>query len=135
MDVHVPEAGHQIPVFEIDHLRVAGAARLSAWEDGADAAILDQHGTIRPYLGLDAVDQIRMTKDCLHGGQLLGLKSEIASSTAARKRRSVSAASGIGAVLRLPTARRPGATRKVVSDTSSGIFGCKPARVPISGKG
>jgi hypothetical protein len=49
MDVHVPEAGHQIPAFEIDHLRVAGAAHLSAWQDGADAAILDQHGTIRPY--------------------------------------------------------------------------------------
>jgi hypothetical protein len=60
MDVHVPEAGHQIPAFEIDHPRVAGAARLCAWQDGADAAILDQHGTIRPYLGLDAVDQVRM---------------------------------------------------------------------------
>ena len=68
MDVHVPEAGHQVPAFEIDHLRVAGAARLSAWQDGADAAILDQHGSIRPYLGLDAVDQVRMRKDCLHGG-------------------------------------------------------------------
>src|SRR5258707_8239151 len=74
MDVHVPEAGHQIPAFEIDHLRVAGAARLSAWQDGADAAILDQHGTIRPYLGLDTVDQVSMRKDCLHGG-LLGLRS------------------------------------------------------------
>ena len=40
--------------------RVAGAARLSAWQDGTDATILDQHGTIRPYLGLDAVDQVRM---------------------------------------------------------------------------
>jgi hypothetical protein len=59
--------GHQITAFEIDHLRVAGAA-LSAWQDGADAAILDQHGTMRPYLGLDAVDQVRMRKDCLHGG-------------------------------------------------------------------
>ena len=29
MDVHVPEAGHQVPAFEIDHLRVAaGAVRL-----------------------------------------------------------------------------------------------------------
>ena len=37
MDVHVPEAGHEIPAFEIDHLRVASAARLSAWQDGADA--------------------------------------------------------------------------------------------------
>jgi hypothetical protein len=44
------------------HLRVAGAARLSAWQNGADAAILDQHGTIRPYLGLDAVDQVRYEK-------------------------------------------------------------------------
>src|SRR6516164_5384992 len=93
MNVHVPEAGHQIPAFEIDHLRVAGAARLSAWQDGADATILDQHGTIRPYLGLDAVDQIRMRKDCLHGG-LLGLESEILGSTAAPKRRSASPASG-----------------------------------------
>src|SRR5215472_3540630 len=80
MDMHVPEPGHQIPAFEIDYLRVAGAALLSAWQDGADAAILDQHGTIRPYLGLDAVDQVRMRKDCLHGG-LLGLKSEILGST------------------------------------------------------
>src|SRR6202048_3927684 len=86
MDVHVPEAGHQVPAFEIDHLRVAGAARLSAWQDGADAAILDQHGTIRPYLGLDAVDQVRMRKDCLHVG-LLRLKSEILASTAAPQRR------------------------------------------------
>ena len=68
MDVHVPEAGHQVPAFEIDHLRVADAARLSAWQDGADAAVLDQHGSIRPYLGLDAVDQVRMRKDCLHDG-------------------------------------------------------------------
>jgi hypothetical protein len=68
-------------------------ACLSVWQDGADAAILDQHGTIRPYLGLDAVDQVRMRKDCLHGG-LLGLKSEILGSTAAPKRRSVSPASG-----------------------------------------
>ena len=68
MDVHVPEAGHQVPAFEIDHLRVADAARLSAWQDGADAAVLDQHGSIRPYLGLDAVDQVRMGKDCLHDG-------------------------------------------------------------------
>src|SRR5262252_2308831 len=36
MDVHVPEAGHQIPAFEIDQLRVADAARLSARQDGAD---------------------------------------------------------------------------------------------------
>src|SRR5262249_8048034 len=93
MDMHVPKAGHQIPAFEIDDLRVTDAARLSAWQDGADAAILDQHGTIRPYLGLDAVDQVRMRKDCLHGG-LLGLKSKIPSSTAAPKRRSTSAASG-----------------------------------------
>src|SRR6516162_9443661 len=48
MDVHVPEPGHQIPAFKIDRLRVAGAARLCAWQDGADAAILDQHGAIRP---------------------------------------------------------------------------------------
>src|SRR6516165_2256820 len=94
MDVHVPEARHQIPAFEIDHLSVADAARLSAWQDGADAAILDQHGTIGPYLGLDAVDQICMRKDCLHGVRLLGMKSEIPSSTAAPKRRSASAASG-----------------------------------------
>ena len=48
MDVHVPEAGHQVPAFEIDHLRVAaGAVRLSARQDGADTAILDQHGSIR----------------------------------------------------------------------------------------
>src|SRR5215472_7976250 len=94
MDVHVPEARHQIPAVEIDHLRAADAARLSAWQNGADAAILDQHGTIRPYLGLDAVDQICMRKDCLHGVRLLGMKSEIPSSTAAPKRRSASAASG-----------------------------------------
>src|SRR5215831_3432296 len=93
MDVHVPEAGHQIPAIEIDHLRVADAARLSAWQDGANAAILDQHSTIRPYLGLDAVDQVRMRKDCLHGG-LLGLTSEVLDSRAAPKRRSVSPASG-----------------------------------------
>src|ERR1700722_6994496 len=93
MDMHIPKPGHQVPAFEIDHLRVAGAARLSAWQDGADAAILDQHGTIRPYLGLDAVDQVRMRKDCLHGG-LFGLKSEILGSTAAPKRRSASPASG-----------------------------------------
>ena len=93
MDVHVLEAGHQVPAFEIDHLRVTGAARLSAWQDGADAAILDQHGTIRPYLGLDAVDQVRMRKDCLHVG-LLRMKSEILASTAAPKRRSASPASG-----------------------------------------
>src|SRR5215472_3374171 len=85
MDVHVPEARHQIPAVEIDHLRVAGVARLSGWQDGADAAILDQHGSIRPYLGLDAVDQVRMRKDCLHGG-LLGLKSEILGSRAAHDR-------------------------------------------------
>src|SRR5947207_8719121 len=77
MDVHVPETGHQKPAFEINHLRVASAARLSAWQDGADAAILDQHSTIRPYLGLDAVDQVRMRKDCLRGG-LLRLKSSSA---------------------------------------------------------
>ena len=35
----------------------------------------DQDGSIRLYLGLDAVDQVRMRKDCLHDG-LLGLKSE-----------------------------------------------------------
>src|SRR5215469_11593013 len=93
MDVDVPEPGHQIPAFEIDYLRVVGAARLSAWQDGADAAILDQHGTIRPYLGLDAVDQVRVRKDCLHGGRLLGLKSEILGSTAAPKRRTASPAS------------------------------------------
>src|SRR6516225_5922067 len=103
MDMHVPEAGHQIPAFEIDHLRVAGAARLSVWQNGADAAILDQHGAIRPYLGLDAVDQVRMRKDCLHGGRLLGLISEIPSSTAAPKRRSTSAASEDWRRPRLPT--------------------------------
>ena len=70
MDVHVPEPGHQIPAFEIDRLRVAGAARLSVWQDGADSAIFDQHGSIRPYLGLDAVDQICMRKDCLHCGSI-----------------------------------------------------------------
>src|SRR5215472_17406188 len=77
MDVHVPEARHQIPAFKIDHLRVAGAIRLSAWQDGADTAILDQHGTIWPYLRLDAIDQVRMRdaidqvrmrKDYLHEG-------------------------------------------------------------------
>jgi len=69
MDVHVPKAGHQVPAFEIDYLRVAaGAVRLSARQDGTNAAILDQHGSIRPYLGLDAVDQVRMRKDCLHEG-------------------------------------------------------------------
>src|SRR6202022_3581460 len=52
------------------------AARLSAWQDGANAAILDQHGSIRPYLGLDAVDQVRMRKDRLHYG-LFRLKLEI----------------------------------------------------------
>jgi hypothetical protein len=66
MDVHVPKAGHQVAAFEIDHLRVAGAAHLSAWQDGANAAILDQHGSVRPYLWLDAVDQVRMRKDRLH---------------------------------------------------------------------
>src|SRR5256885_21378 len=64
MEVHVQEAGHQVPALEIDHRSGATAARLSAWQDGADAAILDQHGTIRPYLGLDAVDQVRTRKDC-----------------------------------------------------------------------
>src|SRR5215472_17035429 len=93
MDVHVPEAGHQIPAVEIEHLRIAGVFRPSAWQYGADAAIFDQHGSNRPYLGLDAVDQIRMRKDCLHGGRPLGLMSEIPSSTAAPKRRSASAAS------------------------------------------
>src|SRR5690349_3592627 len=103
MDVHVPEAWHQIPAFEINHLRMADAARLSAWQNGADAAIFDQHGTIRPYLGLDAVDQVRMKKDCLHGG-LLGLKSEVLGSTAVPKRRSASAASGgLAPTLRLLT--------------------------------
>src|SRR6516165_5720467 len=85
MDVHVPEARHQIPAVEIDHPRVAGAARLSAWQDGADAAILDQHGSIRPYLGLDAVDQICMRNDCLHYG-LSGLKLEILGSNTAKRR-------------------------------------------------
>src|SRR5580693_8956849 len=112
MDVHVPETGHQIPAFEIDHLGVAGAAHLSAWQDGADAAIFDQHGTIRPYLGLDAIDQVCMRKDCLHGG-LLGLKSDIPSLTAAPKRRSASAASGDWRrplLANQTTARQPGAT-------------------------
>src|SRR5713226_1828881 len=68
MDVHVPEAGHQVPAFDIDHLCVASAACLSAWQDGADTAILNQHGSIRPDLGLDAVDQVRMRKNCLHHG-------------------------------------------------------------------
>ena len=68
MDVHVPETGHQVPAFEIDHLRVADAAHLPARHDGADAAVLDQHGSIWPHLGLDAVDQVRMGKDCLHDG-------------------------------------------------------------------
>src|SRR5215831_13348442 len=122
MDVHVPEAGHQIPAFEIYYPRIAGAVCLSARQDGADAAILDQHGTIRPYLGLDAVDQVRMRKDCLHGG-LLGLKSEILGSTAAPKRRSVSPASGacwsseqpagVGADSRLPT-KQPRVGRALV---------------------
>ena len=66
MDMHVPETGHQVPAFEVDHLRVADAARLTVRQDSADAAILDQHRSIRPYLGLDAVDQVRMGKDCLH---------------------------------------------------------------------
>jgi hypothetical protein len=48
MDMHVPKARHQVPAFEIDHPRVAGAARLSTWQDGADAAIFNQHGSIRP---------------------------------------------------------------------------------------
>jgi hypothetical protein len=43
-------------------------------------------------LGLDAVDQVRMRKHCLHGG-LLGLKSEILGPRAAPKRRSASPAS------------------------------------------
>src|SRR3954447_8621462 len=93
MDMYVPEAGHQVPAFKIDHLRVVSTAHLSAWQDCADATILDQHGTIRSYLGLDAVDQVRMRKDCLHDG-LLGLKSEILGSTATPKRRSASPASG-----------------------------------------
>ena len=76
MDVHVPEAGHQIPAFQIEYLRIADVFRPSAWQDGADPTILDQHGTIRPHFGLDAINQVRMRKDCLHGG-LLGLKSEI----------------------------------------------------------
>src|SRR5215831_12213384 len=58
--------GIRYPPFKIDDQRVAGAARLSAWQDGADAAVVDQHGSIRPYLGLDAVDQVCMRKDCLH---------------------------------------------------------------------
>src|SRR6516164_11762708 len=118
MDVHVPEAGHQIPAFEIDHLRITDAARLSAWQDGADAAILDQHGTIRPYLGLDAVDQVRMRKDCLHGG-LLGLKSEIPSSTAAPKLRSAPAASGDWRHPRLPT-KQPRARQQARDHNSLG---------------
>jgi hypothetical protein len=68
--------GIRVPAFEIDHLRVAGAARLSAWQDGADAAILDQHSSIRLHVGLDAVDQVRVGKDCLHDG-LFRLKFEI----------------------------------------------------------
>src|SRR5437764_14130017 len=82
MNVHIPEAGHQIPAIEIDHLCVVGGtAHLSARQDGADAAILDQHGSIRPYLGLDAVEQVRMRKDGLHSG-LFRLKLEILGSTA-----------------------------------------------------
>jgi hypothetical protein len=76
MDVHVPEAGHQVPAFEIDQLRVASAARLSAWQDGADAAILDQHSSIRLHVGLDAVDQVRVGKNCLHD-RLFKVKFEI----------------------------------------------------------
>ncbi len=68
MDMHVPEAGHQVSTFEIDHVRVGCAAQLSVWQDGADAAILDQHGRVRPYLGRDAVDQVCMRKNCLHSG-------------------------------------------------------------------
>ena len=68
MGVHIPEAGQQIPAFKINYLSVADAARLCACQDGAEAAILDQHSTIRPYFRLDAVDQVRMRKDCLHGG-------------------------------------------------------------------
>src|SRR5215471_6969983 len=48
----------------------------------ADSAIFDQHGTIRPYLGLDAVDQVCMRKDCLHYG-LSRLKLEILGSNTA----------------------------------------------------
>jgi len=66
VDVHIPEAGHQVPAFEIDHLRIADVFRLCARQDGADAAVLDQHGSIRPYPGLDTVDQVRVQKDCLH---------------------------------------------------------------------
>jgi hypothetical protein len=76
MDMHIPKPGHQVPAFEIDHPRVAGAACLSVWQDGADAAIFNQHGSIRPYLGLDAVDQVRTRKDCLHN-RLFRLKLEI----------------------------------------------------------
>jgi hypothetical protein len=60
MDVHVPQAGHQVPAFEIDHLRVADAVRLSIWQDRTDAAILDQHRSIRLHSWLDAVDQARI---------------------------------------------------------------------------
>src|SRR5215469_16190018 len=147
MDVHVPEAGHQIPAFKIDHLRIAGTDGLSAWQNGADTAILDQHGTIRPYLGLDAVDQVRMRKDGYHGG-LLGLKSEILGSTAAPKRRSASPASGTcwssratGRMAPTPACQptnraSAGATTGMLCQTiNSGIFGRKPARVPISRKG
>ena len=48
MNVHVPQAGHQVSAFEIDALRRADALCLSAWHDGADAAVFDQHGGIRP---------------------------------------------------------------------------------------
>jgi hypothetical protein len=73
MDMHVPKAGHQVRAFEIDRLRVADAARLSAWQDGADAPILNQYGSLRPHLGLDAIDQGSAREDCLH---LLRLKLE-----------------------------------------------------------
>src|SRR6266513_4622720 len=68
MDVHIPEAGHQVPAFKINHLRVVDAARFSVWHDRADAAVLDEDGSVRPYLGLDTVDQVRMGKDYLHDG-------------------------------------------------------------------
>ena len=68
VDVHVPKAGHQIPAFEIDHPCVADVARLTARQDCTDAAVLDQHGSIRLYLGLDTVDQACVGKDCLHNG-------------------------------------------------------------------
>jgi transcriptional regulator with XRE-family HTH domain len=51
-----------------------GANRIGASRLHDLSRVLD--GAIRPYLGLDAVDQVRMRKDCLHG-DLLGLESKI----------------------------------------------------------